>query len=121
MKSPRDNTLYLSLEMKAGLHNLLPSFEQGGISVLWALFAIAYIGFGIAKSVTLLRHVGLVLFVIVVGKAFLLDLDHIDGLYRVGAFMALGVFLLLGSFAYVYSQKKFVSSGGEDQLATPAG
>lgn len=99
--------LYASMELNSLLHWTLPKFQTGGISILWALFAIAFITGGIWKNVAPLRYIGLILFCIVVGKVFLVDLEHMEMIYRVIAFIAVSIFLLLGSFAYIRSSRKF--------------
>jgi len=107
--------IYATLELNSLLHWKLPGFRSGGISVLWALFAIAFIAGGIWKKITALRYVGLILFAVVVGKIFLVDLSKLDVIYRVIAFMAVGVFLLLGSFAYIRSSRMFLSHVEDDK------
>jgi len=61
---------------------------------------------GIKKNITPIRFIGLILFVIVAGKVFLLDLADMDIIYRVIAFMVLGITLLLGAFAYIRGIKR---------------
>ena len=99
--------LYATLELNSMLYKVLPEFRSGGITVLWAAFAITFIGFGIWKTVRSLRYVGLVLFVVVVLKVFFHDLRDLEVLYRVIAAVVVGVVLLLGSFSYIFSSKKF--------------
>jgi uncharacterized membrane protein len=35
-----------------------------------------------------------------VGKVFLVDLAHLESIWRVGSFLAVGLLLLAGAFAY---------------------
>lgn len=99
--------LYLSLETNSCLHWKLAEFQGGGVSVLWTLFALGFVAGGIWKRVRPLRYVGLLLFAIVVAKVFLLDLAHMVMIYRVLAFLVVGVLLLLGAFAYLYAARQF--------------
>lgn len=99
--------LYATLEVNSLLYWRLRDFQGGGISILWSIFAIAFIAVGIRKTVRALRYLGLVLFVVVTGKVFLVDLQDMAMIYRVVAFLVVGIILLLGSFAYIYSDKKF--------------
>jgi uncharacterized membrane protein len=99
--------VYASLEVNTLLYWKLREFQNGGLSVLWALFAIAYIAGGIWRDVRPLRFVGLILFAVILGKVFLNDLRGMEIAYRVIAFMVVGVALLLGSFAYMRANKKF--------------
>ncbi len=100
--------IYASLELNSFLHWKLPDFQAGGMSVLWALFAIAFVSGGIWKDAAPIRYAGLALFCTVALKVPLVDLKHMETIYRVIAFMVIGVLLLLGSFAYIYSSRKFL-------------
>ncbi|NCC50148.1 MAG: DUF2339 domain-containing protein [Spartobacteria bacterium] len=98
---------YSTLELNAFLYWKLPAFQAGGISVLWALFAVCFVGGGIGKNLRPLRLAGLALFAIVVGKVFLVDLEGTLAIYRVVAFLIVGVALLIGAFAYLKAAPKF--------------
>lgn len=109
--------IYASLELNSFLYWKMPKFKLGGMSVLWALFAIGFTSAGIWKRVLPLRFMGLCLFVVVTGKVFFVDLASMEVIYRVIAFMVVGITLLLGSFAYIHSDRKFelnTSSKGEE-------
>jgi len=108
--------LYLSLEINSLLYWNLREFQAGGISVLWTLFAIGFVSGGIWQDVKPLRYLGLALFTVVVGKVFLIDLEHMPIIYRVVAFLVVGISLLLGSFAYLYSARKFKQKNGNEQV-----
>ncbi|MDP6524737.1 MAG: DUF2339 domain-containing protein [Kiritimatiellia bacterium] len=101
--------MYATLELNSLLYWCLTDFQEGGVSILWAIFAICFICAGIWKGVRALRYIGLVLFCIVVGKVFLVDLSDMEMIYRVIAFMVVGVALMLGAFAYIHSSRKFES------------
>jgi len=103
--------VYTSLELNSLLFWKMREFQRGGISILWALFAVGFTAGGIWKNVTPLRYLGLALFAVVAGKVFLVDLAGTEMIYRVVAFMVVGVILLLGAFAYLYSGKKFMKGG----------
>jgi hypothetical protein len=112
--------LYSSLELNSLLHWKLSEFRSGGISILWAVFAISYLGSGIYFGVRGLRYLGLALFCVVVGKVFLHDLADLDKIYRVIAFLVVGVVMLAGSFAYIHASGKFELGGaGKDDAAGP--
>ncbi|MFC1497725.1 DUF2339 domain-containing protein [Verrucomicrobiota bacterium] len=105
--------IYTSLETNSLLFWKLSEFQLGGISVLWALFAIGFISAGIWKNISPLRYIGLILFAIVAGKVFLIDLKNMMVIYRVIAFMIIGITLISGSFAYIYSNKKFLRDSSD--------
>lgn len=111
--------VYATLELRSLLHWRLPVFRAGGVTVLWSLFAAAFIAAGIAKSVRPLRYAGLLLAAIVVAKILFADLAGMPVAYRMIAFMALGIVLLLASFAYVRSGRKFASGATAAPPALP--
>ena len=79
----------------------LPGLSGGGISVLWAIFAFVMVFRGITKSLRSLRYIGLALFAIVVCKVFLIDMGHLEAIYRVVAFFVFGVLLMGAAFVYL--------------------
>lgn len=102
--------LYATLEVRTLLYWKMKGFMPAGISVLWSVFAISFIVWGISHRSGVLRALGLALFVIVCGKVTLFDLRGTDIIYRVVALLIIGVTLLLGSFAYLKSSKLEVAS-----------
>ena len=99
--------LFCTLEINSLLHWKLAKFQTGGISILWALFAAAFIAGGIWKRVRPLRFIGLILFAIIIAKVFFVDLQHMPVIYKAVAALAVGALLLLGSFAYLYASRQF--------------
>lgn len=99
--------IYASLEVYSLAHWYLLGFQTGAISVLWALFAICFIVVGIRAQSARYRFSGLGLFLIVLGKVFLLDLSEMPIIFRIVAFMVVGLLLLGGSFAYIKSTAAF--------------
>lgn len=104
--------VYTTLELNTFLGDKAPGFQSGGISILWSLYAIAFVLSGILKDSKALRYSGLTLFVIVVAKVFFSDLSRLDQLYRIIAFIVLGVIILGGAFVYVRF-KDFFETGEE--------
>ncbi|MCX6983829.1 MAG: DUF2339 domain-containing protein, partial [Lentisphaerae bacterium] len=93
--------IYLSLELDTFLNFKAPLFRAGGMSILWGLFGFSFVLGGIVKNMKALRYAGLVLFTVVVLKVFLSDLSNLSQLYRIIAFLALGIVVLAGAFIYV--------------------
>lgn len=96
----------LTLEVNTALLVFLPDMQAGGISILWAGFALTLVHQGMVRSVPMLRYAGLGMFVIVIGKVFFNDLAALHQLYRIVAFLVLGVLILGGSFLYVHFQRQ---------------
>jgi uncharacterized membrane protein len=70
------------------------------LSIAWALFALLLLLFGTSRKLGALRWVSLFLLLVTIGKVFLLDLEDLAGLYRVGSFLGLAVSLLVVSLLY---------------------
>lgn len=103
--------VWSSLELNTFLQYFVPGLRPGGISILWSFFALGLILAGILKDTRELRYVGLGLFAVVVWKVFFRDLQDLDPLYRIVAFIVLGVLVLLGSFLYLKFRQTFVIAG----------
>ncbi|MGI9070519.1 MAG: DUF2339 domain-containing protein [Bryobacteraceae bacterium] len=90
------------------MHNLEPlaggNFISESVSVFLALYAVAMITSGVIRKLPADRVIGLVLIGIVVIKLYLYDVWLLTRFYRVSAFVALGILLLVAS--YVYSRFK---------------
>jgi uncharacterized membrane protein len=76
---------------------------------LWSLFALGMIITGIAKNNRELRYLGLGLIAVVTWKIFFNDLARLDQLYRIIAFILLGVLILSGSFVYLKFRHVFAT------------
>lgn len=105
---------YLTLETNSFLAAYHPGLRAGGVSIVWALFALAIVLAGIARNVGPLRWAGLVLFAIVSVKVFLHDLASLDTFWRIVAFLILGVVLIAGSFVYLKFREKFTVAPSGD-------
>ena len=99
--------LYLTLELNSLLAHFLPEAASGGITVLWAAYALTLLLFGLLKTVPGLRYAGLALFAVVVAKVFFSDLANLDPLYRIIAFIVLGVILLVAAAIYLKFRQRF--------------
>ena len=104
---------FTSLELNSFLHTYQEGLRFGAISILWSLFALSFVLIGIRKDLRGLRYAGLALFAIVAGKVFLVDLARLDAIYRIVAFIVLGILVLSGSFLYLQYRQSFVTSDDE--------
>lgn len=73
---------------------------QIGYSILWGVYSLATIGYGIWKRRKVLRIFAIVLFAITLIKLYLIDLGDISTGYKIILFIALGILLLTVSFLY---------------------
>lgn len=103
--------VYLTFELNFALYHMLPSFRQGGISILWGLFALTMVFRGIRKDVKILRISALVLFSIIAVKIFFIDLKGQTELVRTSVFIVLGLVMLSGAFLYIRFKDTFANIG----------
>jgi uncharacterized membrane protein len=101
--------VFLTLELNTFLYHFVPNLRAGGVSILWALFALGLIIAGIHKQEGALRYAGLALFTVVGFKIFFSDLANLDQFYRIIAFILLGVLALSGAFLYLKYRQTFAS------------
>ncbi|MFO7820520.1 MAG: DUF2339 domain-containing protein [Lentisphaeria bacterium] len=99
--------IFLTLELNTCLSAFVPGLQAGGISILWSIFALAFILTGILKDIAVVRYLGLGLFAVVVAKIFFSDLAQLEALYRIIAFIVLGGVILCGSFVYLKFRQFF--------------
>ncbi|MDB5347632.1 MAG: hypothetical protein JWP89_6009 [Schlesneria sp.] len=107
--------VYLTLEVNSFLFHYVKELRPGGVSILWSLFALGLILRGIWKNARSLRYLGLLLFGIVAWKVFFVDLRELDQLYRIVAFLVLGVLLLVGSFIYLKYRDSFAQKPASEE------
>jgi len=100
---------YTTFELNSVLDTWLPGFRDGGMSILWSAFALVLLFSGLHTSNRSARYVGLSLFCFVIAKVFFFDLERLDPLWRIVAFMILGILVLCGSFFYLKYKGDFTS------------
>jgi hypothetical protein len=73
---------------------------QVSLSVFWSLNAVGLLALGFLRDRAILRYYAILLFAVTVGKVFLVDLSHLDLVYRVVSFLVVGLLLMFASFLY---------------------
>jgi len=77
-----------------------------GLTILWGVYALALIAYGIWKQKQHLRIGGIGLFTLTLAKLFLYDISHLNTISKTIVLVSLGVLLLIISFLYnKYNQK----------------
>jgi uncharacterized membrane protein len=74
--------------------------SQLALSGFWGALGFAAIVAGLIRRTRALRLGGLGVLMLAVGKVFLVDLANLESIWRVGSFLAIGLLLLAGAFAY---------------------
>jgi len=70
------------------------------LSAFWAVLGFGLLVGGLVRNLKPLRLAGLGLLALAVGKVFIVDLAALESIWRVASFLALGLLLLAGAFAY---------------------
>ncbi len=78
----------------------LASVETVSLSVLWAFYAVLLVALGVRLRFVLNRLLGLILIGIVVLKLYIYDVWQLARVFRILAFVALGLLLLATSYLY---------------------
>jgi uncharacterized membrane protein len=110
--------IFLTLEVSSFLASYVQGLQGGGVSILWSVFALGCLLPGIWKDIRVLRYVALALFAVVAWKVFFSDLVQLDQIYRIVAFMILGILVLAGSFVYLKYRSAFASQSVATEDAT---
>jgi uncharacterized membrane protein len=76
------------------------------LSAFWAVLGLAGIVAGLLRDIRLLRLGGLALLLLAAAKVFAYDLSELESIYRALSFIALGLLLLGGAFAYQRIRKE---------------
>lgn len=76
------------------------------LSAFWAVAGLTGIVLGLLRDVRLLRLGGLALLLLAAAKVFAYDLSELESIYRALSFIALGLLLLGGAFAYQRIRKE---------------
>jgi uncharacterized membrane protein len=74
--------------------------SQLALSGFWGALGFAALVAGLIRDKRVLRLGGLGVLALAVGKVFLVDLANLESIWRVGSFLAIGLLLLAGAFAY---------------------
>lgn len=104
---------FLSLEINSLLYQYVPGLRSGGVSILWSMFALTLVFNGIKRRISSLRLAGLALFALVAWKVFFIDLARLEQIYRIIAFIVLGMLALGGAFFYMRYQQTFTGNTDE--------
>ncbi|MDH5609054.1 MAG: DUF2339 domain-containing protein [Cyclobacteriaceae bacterium] len=84
-----------------------------GLSILWGLYSLGLIAYGIWKKKKHLRVGAIALFAATLFKLFLYDMSHLDTLAKTIVFVSLGILLLIISFLYT-KYKYLIADEPED-------
>lgn len=70
------------------------------LSSSWIVYGLAWLGVGMWRQFSAARWLSLAMLLLSLGKVFLFDLAHLEGLYRVASLLGLGLSLVAVSLLY---------------------
>ncbi len=118
--------IHLATWIGGGLGNAAAGFQAGQaiVTVAWMVLCIVFLRRGLAATddFEVWLHLALAIAALAVAKLFLLDLGMLDPIARVGAFLAVGLLLLLVGTRYARAWER--AHGGDvapERLVTPEG
>jgi uncharacterized membrane protein len=76
------------------------SAETFSVSLLYGVYAVVLVSIGVTTRTAINRISGLALIGFVIAKLYLFDVWQLDRVYRIAAFVALGILLISTSFLY---------------------
>lgn len=94
--------LYQFVGMQAVRANLLDinMIQLLSITIFWSIYSVVLILIGIAYKARHLRIMAITLFLVTILKLYAIDLSELDTIYRIVAFILLGVALVAVSLVY---------------------
>jgi len=97
-------TIWIAAEIfDLGVHR---DTEQILLSLLWALFAIVQIIYGVTNRRKIFNWMGIILFGIVILKILMFDISMLPNILRVLILIIVGILSLVGSFIFVRNKEK---------------
>jgi uncharacterized membrane protein len=115
--------IYLGLEVRHWFHGtrldngLVYDGELYAYSLVGLVYAGALLAAGFRTGSQVLRHAGLVMLLLTVGKVFLVDMSELKGLFRVMSFLGLGLVLVGIGYAY----QRFFTKGAPPSAPAATG
>jgi uncharacterized membrane protein len=99
----------LVVELAGGHSGGVDQHAQLALSAFWTTLGFASLVVGLVRDARRLRLAGLTLLGLAVAKVFVVDLAALESIWRVASFLALGLLLLAGAFAYQRVRKERVA------------
>jgi uncharacterized membrane protein len=78
----------------------LSGLRQAALSVVWLVYSIVLMSYGIGRRMRTLRLMAILIFYFTIFKVFLYDLASLQTLDRIFSFIGLGLILLATSYLY---------------------
>ncbi|GMU91191.1 MAG: hypothetical protein AMXMBFR4_02490 [Candidatus Hydrogenedentota bacterium] len=97
----------------------IPAVRESFLTVSWTFLAFGMFGVSLLTWQKYYRYAGLAVFFLAMGRAGVVDVMELSGLYRVGAFMVLGVVLLIVGGGYFKATELINAREAKDVKSEP--
>ncbi|RZL31182.1 MAG: DUF2339 domain-containing protein, partial [Pedobacter sp.] len=84
----------LNVEVASFFHDYLINLKFVSISVLWAVFAVTLMYFGLKRNMKVIRQISIALFGLTLAKVFFFDIAEMSASYKFISFIILGLVLI---------------------------
>ena len=74
-------------------------------SLWWAVYATALLVIGFVRAKAPLRYLAMAIFAITLVKVFVVDMKHVEAVYRILSFLGLGLLLIISAWFYNWKLK----------------
>ncbi|HLI99779.1 MAG TPA: DUF2339 domain-containing protein, partial [Bradyrhizobium sp.] len=108
--------LYQGPTLTISLFGAISGAEQYSYSIAWLAFGVALLGVGILVDSKRARLASAAVIALTIGKAFLIDMSALTGVYRALSFMGLG--LVLVAIGWFYQKVLFRRPSGPQVAPT---
>lgn len=117
-------SLFILVVASSELMNLMVQFSipEGsklGLSILWGVYSLALIAYGIARNKKHLRIGAIMLLAITLVKLFFYDVADLDTIPKTILFVTLGITLLIASFLYNKYKSVIAGTDRPDEAVEP--
>lgn len=79
----------------------LSNVSNVSVSILWAVYAVTLTVIGFVNKYTIVRRMGLALFMLTAFKVLIIDVWDLGDVYRIVSFLTFGLICLIASYLYV--------------------
>lgn len=84
----------------------IPEVSDFYLTISWTFAAVAFFGVFALNKQRYFRYTGLVTFLLALARVVIFDTRHLSGIYRVAAWIVLGVVLLVVGYGYIVAVRR---------------
>ncbi|MFN8575959.1 MAG: DUF2339 domain-containing protein [Candidatus Sericytochromatia bacterium] len=111
--------IILNVEVSALFYTYAQNLRFVAISVLWAIFAITLMYFGLRFDNKYIRRISISLFGLTLAKVFFFDIAEMSASYKFVSFIILGIILIFASYLYRQFKQQIIETLENKDEETP--